>query len=160
MTRLRDQVNHLTQQFNTQSAALQSLQQSTQRHSSRPSDLNLRDEVLSLRNGLNGLGVEVEEIKSTLNLIARDGEVEDARWRQEEQERKSAVDRERKRMNEMKSTGGPGPLAEDPDATPKASKRMYHFSCPETPQTGRSFLDVSSALSRSCKTFESLTVTF
>lgn len=145
--RLRDQVTHLTHQFNTQSAALQSLQQSHQRHSSHPSDLNLRDEVLSLRNGLNGLGVEVEEIKSTLNLIARESEQEeeDARWRREEQERKSAVDRERKRMNEMRNTreGAPEPLSEDPDVTPKASKRMYHYSGPETPQTGRSFLDVS-----------------
>lgn len=180
VSRLRSHVTHLTHSLEDHSATLSALRSApppaapTSQHFER--DEELIEDVAALRAGLEGLGVEVGDVKQVVDELVREREV-GRQWEREEEERRNEMDKSaelmeglaRRNANQQQERQGRSPVPptipmqsktfgdarggmgglrdnEDVDWTPRPQRGTKKWTGPNTPKTGRSFLDVRRSL--------------
>ena len=154
MTRLRSQVAHLAHSLKSQAESINDLRAHRPATPLVPTR-DLEDEVAALRSGLEGLGAEVEAVRSVVDELVREREAHAAaEWDKEEDERRRSMDRSREpvleglaRRDHDRVRRSPAPPVEDPDRTPRANRThgIGKRTGPGTPQTEASFHSVRAA---------------
>ncbi|KAL8278239.1 hypothetical protein RQP46_009412 [Phenoliferia psychrophenolica] len=162
VTRLRSQVANLAHSLKSQAESINDLR--AHRPATPVPSHALEDEVASLRTGLDGLGAEVEAVRSVVDELVREREAQAASdWEREEDERRRSMERARApepeglaRREHDRSRRSPAPslneggfrrskrdesVLEDPDRTPRANRThgVGRRTGPGTPQTEKSF---------------------
>ena len=110
-----------------------------------------------MRTGLDGLGVEVDQVRNVVEELVREKEA-GRQWDAEEEERRESLDREHEALAAGHSHGRSGrsrkttrhvelqaprrEAEEDPNQTPRPkAKSRQQWTGPETPMTGRSYIN-------------------
>ncbi|KAI5481911.1 hypothetical protein MNV49_000188 [Pseudohyphozyma bogoriensis] len=147
VARLRSHVTHLSHSLEDHSATLSALRSAPKPH--HP-DEGLVEEVHALRQGLEGLGADVDVVKNVVDGLVRERQAADE-WDKEEKERRRDMERNERvemeglarKFQQQEPLRSAKPVQEDPDRTPRPSRFTGEWTGPETPKTGRSFLDAA-----------------